>query len=119
MTTIVSGLAERLASGIQMLDVGCGRGRIINRLAELYPKSRFTGMDLSTEATLSAWGEAADKKLRNVEFIVSDLSDFDVKAETEAYDLVTTFDAIHDQAKPLNVLKGIHRTLRGDGLYLM
>jgi len=64
---LVSGLAERFASGIQMLDVGCGRGRIINRLAEFYPKSRFTGMDLSSEAILSAWQDAADKRLRNIE----------------------------------------------------
>jgi tRNA G46 methylase TrmB len=49
-----------------------GRGRIINRLAELYSKSRFTGVDLSTEVTLLAWKEAADKKLRNVELIVGD-----------------------------------------------
>jgi hypothetical protein len=32
---------------------------------------------------------------------------------------VTTFDAIHDQAHPLNVLRGIYRTLRADGTYLM
>jgi ubiquinone/menaquinone biosynthesis C-methylase UbiE len=102
-----------------MLDVGCGRGRIINRLAELYPKSRFTGIDLSGEAILSAWEEAAEKKLRNVEFIVSDLSRFDETAEFEAFDFVTTFDAVHDQAKPLNVLRGIHRTLRPTGVYLM
>ena len=44
--------------------------------------------------------------------MVTDLSNFDEKAEDEAFDLVTTFDAIHDQAKPLNVLKGIHRTLK-------
>ncbi len=37
----------------------------------------------------------------------------------EAFDLVTAFDAIHDQARPLNVLKGICRTLRSDGVYLM
>jgi ubiquinone/menaquinone biosynthesis C-methylase UbiE len=116
---LVPGLGVRLAAGIQMLDVGCGRGRIMNRLAELYPKSRFTGMDLSSEAILTAWREAAEKKLRNVEFIVSDLSEFHEKSEQEAFDLVTTFDAIHDQAKPLNVLKGIHRTLRSDGVYLM
>src|SRR6266478_3901048 len=116
---LVPGLADRLVAGIQMLDVGCGRGRIINRLAELYPKSRFTGMDLSSEAILTAWQEAAEKRLRNVEFIVTDLSNFDEKAEVEAFDLVTTFDAVHDQAKPLNVLKGIHRTLRRDGVYLM
>lgn len=116
---LVPGLAERLGSGTQMLDVGCGRGRIINRLAGLYPKSRFTGIDLSGEAVLSAWEEAADKKLRNVEFIVADLSRFDESAEIEAFEFVTTFDAVHDQAKPLNVLRGIYRTLRPGGVYLM
>jgi ubiquinone/menaquinone biosynthesis C-methylase UbiE len=116
---LVPGLAEQLAGGIKMLDVGCGRGRIMNRLAELYPKSRFTGIDLSGEAVLVAWQDAAEKKLRNVEFIVSDLSQFDEKAEHEAFDLITAFDAIHDQAKPLNVLKGIYRALKSDGVYLM
>jgi ubiquinone/menaquinone biosynthesis C-methylase UbiE len=116
---LVPDLGERLSSGIHMLDVGCGSGRIMNRLAELYPKSRFTGMDLSSQAILSAWQEASAKKLRNVEFIVADLSNFAETAEIDAYDLVTTFDAIHDQAKPLNVLKGIHRTLRRNGVYLM
>jgi ubiquinone/menaquinone biosynthesis C-methylase UbiE len=116
---LVPGLADQLAKGIKMLDVGCGRGRIMNRLSELYPRSRFTGIDLSGEAILTAWREAAEKKLRNVEFIVSDLSHFHEKAEQEAFDLVTTFDAIHDQAKPLNVLKGIWRALRSDGVYLM
>jgi ubiquinone/menaquinone biosynthesis C-methylase UbiE len=116
---LVPGLTDKLAAGIQMLDIGCGRGRIMSRLAELFPKSRFTGMDLSSEAILFAWQEAAEKKLRNVEFIVANLSNFDSKAEREAFDLVTSFDAIHDQAKPLNVLKGIHRTLKPDGVYLM
>jgi ubiquinone/menaquinone biosynthesis C-methylase UbiE len=116
---LVPDLADKLAAGMQMLDVGCGRGRIINRLAELYPASRFTGMDLSSEAILGAWKESAEKKLRNVEFIVADLSRFDETAEIEAFDFVATFDAVHDQAKPLNVLRGIHRTLRSDGVYLM
>jgi ubiquinone/menaquinone biosynthesis C-methylase UbiE len=116
---LVPGLREKLTSGIHVLDLGCGRGRIINRLAELYPKSRFTGMDLSSDAVLSAWAEAAQKKLRNIEFIVTDLSHFDESAEVESFDLIATFDAIHDQAKPLNVLRGIHRALRCDGVYLM
>jgi ubiquinone/menaquinone biosynthesis C-methylase UbiE len=116
---LVPGLSDQLTAGIQMLDVGCGRGRIMNRLAELYPQSRFTGIDLSSEAILTAWQDASAKRLRNVEFIVADLSHFDDTAEIEAYDCVTTFDAVHDQAKPLNVLKGIHRTLRAGGVYLM
>jgi cyclopropane fatty-acyl-phospholipid synthase-like methyltransferase len=57
--------------------------------------------------------------LTNVEFVVKDLSDFHESAPVEQYDFITTFDAIHDQGKPLHVLKGIHRALKNDGVYLM
>jgi 2-polyprenyl-3-methyl-5-hydroxy-6-metoxy-1,4-benzoquinol methylase len=116
---LVPGLTERLAAGIRVLDAGCGRGRILTRLAELYPSSRFVGMDLSTEAVDYARAEAARKGLVNVEFVAADLSTFDQTAEPESFDLVTTFDAIHDQARPLNVLKGIGRALAANGVYLM
>ncbi|MGH7597157.1 MAG: class I SAM-dependent methyltransferase [bacterium] len=116
---LVPGLTGQLAKGIRMLDVGCGSGRVLNRLAELYPSSRFTGVDLSPEAIGNARGEAAQKGQRNTEFTIRDLSDFHETAEPEAFDFITTFDAIHDQAKPLNVLKGIHRALKADGVYLM
>jgi 2-polyprenyl-3-methyl-5-hydroxy-6-metoxy-1,4-benzoquinol methylase len=101
------------------LDAGCGSGRTLNRLAELFPKSRFVGMDLSNDALRSAGDEASAKGLKNVEFVPVDLSDFDQAAEPEAFDFITTFDAVHDQGKPLNVLKGIHQALKGDGVYLM
>jgi 2-polyprenyl-3-methyl-5-hydroxy-6-metoxy-1,4-benzoquinol methylase len=116
---LVPGLAERLAGGIRVLDVGCGRGRVVTRLAELFPASRFTGMDLSEEAIGYAREHASAKGLDNVQFAVKDLSDFEETAEAEAFDLITTFDAIHDQARPLNVLKGIYRALRPGGVYLM
>jgi ubiquinone/menaquinone biosynthesis C-methylase UbiE len=116
---LVPGLTERLAAGIRVLDVGCGRGRIMNHLAALYPNSQFTGMDLSPEAIAFARDEAMGRRLQNIEFVVVDLSDFDATAPAAAFDLVTTFDAVHDQARPLNVLKGIHRALGANGVYLM
>ncbi len=116
---LVPGLADRLAAGIQILDAGCGSGRIMNHLAALFPKSRFTGMDLSKEAIAFARAEAAEKTLKNTEFVVRDLSDFDETAPSEQFDFITTFDAIHDQGKPLRVLKGIHKALKPDGVYLM
>jgi ubiquinone/menaquinone biosynthesis C-methylase UbiE len=116
---LVPGLTDRLAKGIRVLDAGCGRGSILTRLAELYPRSRFVGMDLSSEATGHARDRVARAGLTNVEFIAVDLSTFDATAEPEAFDFVTTFDAIHDQARPLKVLEGIHRTLKSDGVYLM
>ena len=116
---LIPELSERLTKGIRMLDVGCGRGRIITRLAELFPKSTFLGMDLSKEAIESARREAGEKGLKNIELVAADLSQFHETAQPETYDFVTTFDAVHDQARPLNVLRGIHRTLKQDGVYLM
>jgi 2-polyprenyl-3-methyl-5-hydroxy-6-metoxy-1,4-benzoquinol methylase len=116
---LVPGLAGRLAQGIRMLDVGCGQGRILTRLAELYPNSRFLGMDLSEEAIESARERTAGAGLGNAEFEVKDLSDFDETAPVAEFDFITTFDAVHDQAQPLRVLKGIHRALKPDGVYLM
>jgi 2-polyprenyl-3-methyl-5-hydroxy-6-metoxy-1,4-benzoquinol methylase len=116
---LVPGLRERLESGIRMLDAGCGAGRILNRMAELFPASRFVGVDLSEQATGMARADASARGLTNVEFAARDLSDFDAAAEANAFDFVTTFDAVHDQARPLSLLEGIHRTLRRDGVYLM
>ena len=116
---LVPGLTDRLATGIRVLDAGCGRGRIMIRLAELYPRSRFVGMDLSSDAIAFARDAATEKELGNIEFVSTDLSSFDRTAEPDSFDFITTFDAIHDQAKPLNVLEGIHRALKSDGTYLM
>ena len=116
---LVPGLTERLASGIRVLDAGCGRGRVLQRLATLFPRSRFVGMDLSVEATDYGRQEAARAGLENLEFVAVDLSDFDVTSEAGNFDFITTFDAVHDQAQPLNVLRGIHRALAPDGVYLM
>jgi SAM-dependent methyltransferase len=116
---LVPGIRERLSRGIDVLDLGCGSGRIINCLAQLFPRSRFEGRDLSAEAVRAATEEAAAKNLRNASFVVEDLSDFGRTALPNAFDFVTTFDAIHDQARPLSVLQGIRRTLRPEGVYLM
>lgn len=116
---LIPGLTEELQNGISVLDLGCGRGRAIMKMAELFPQSRFKGFDLSEEAISWARNEAKNRGLKNVEFEIRDASDFDKTAEPEAYDFVTTFDAIHDQAKPLAVLKGINRTLKPGGTYMM
>ena len=116
---LVPGLTDQLTRGIAVLDAGCGRGRIVNRLAELFPASRFVGMDLSGEAVRVGREEASARGLTNVEFTARDLTHFDETADPEAFDFVTTFDAVHDQSRPLNVLKGVHTTLRRDGVYLM
>jgi 2-polyprenyl-3-methyl-5-hydroxy-6-metoxy-1,4-benzoquinol methylase len=115
---LVPGLIERLETGIDVLDVGCGRGKALLLMAGMFPKSRFIGFDLSPEAI--NWGrEAAERQgVMNLGFEVRDLTDFHQTAPRNGFDLITTFDAIHDQAKPMNVLKGIRRAIKPDGVYL-
>ena len=50
---LVPELIERLEVGIRVLDVGCGRGRALNRMAGWFPDSRFVGLDLPTRRSPS------------------------------------------------------------------
>jgi SAM-dependent methyltransferase len=116
---LVPGLTDRLAAGIGVLDLGCGRGRALLSLAAAFPQSRFVGYDLSADAVAAAREESQALGLENVRFEARDLTDFDASAPPAAFDLITTFDAVHDQARPLALLKGIRRALKADGVYLM
>ena len=113
---LVPGLVERLEKGIDVLDVGCGSGRALNLMARTFPNSRFLGYDLSEEAIARARTEAQEHGTMNARFEVKDAATLDEEAR---YDLITTFDAVHDQADPAAVLKGIANALREDGIYLM
>ena len=73
--------------------------------------ARFRGYDLSGEAIAYATAQAGAHGLENVRFQQRDLSTFDVMRRP-AFAYVTTFDAVHDQARPLALLKGIRRVAR-------
>jgi len=112
---LVPGLRDRLEQGIDVADVGCGSGYAINVLGRAFPSSRFTGYDFSDEGITAGRDQAAEWGLHNVTFEVRDATDLQT---TDGFDLVTTFDAIHDQADPAAVLRGIAASLRSGGVYL-
>lgn len=105
-----------LQRGIDVLDVGCGRGHALNIMAKAFPQSHFTGYDFSKEGIAAGKAEAQTWGLTNVQFAVKDMATMD---DQERYGLITAFDAIHDQAKPREVLKRIATALRVDGVFLM
>ena len=86
-------------------------------MAKHFPNSRFTGYDMSDEAINRGKELAADGNLSNLNLMAKDIAhQID---DIEKYDLITTFDAVHDQADPAKVLSNIHRALKDDGVYLM
>jgi SAM-dependent methyltransferase len=112
----IEGLAAGLRDGIDVADIGCGSGHAINVLAAAYPNSRFVGYDFGEEAIAAARAEAVELELTNARFELRDVATLD---EVAAYDLVTAFDAIHDQAQPALVLAAISRALRDHGTFLL
>lgn len=113
---LADGLAERLEQEIDVLDIGCGSGRAICRLAAEYPNSRFVGLDFCTEAVTAGQAESKRQNLTNVRFEARDVTKL---AAPEQFDLITAFDAIHDQARPDVVLREIANALRPNGTFLM
>ncbi len=110
------GLVAGLEQGIDVLDVGCGSGRALALMASHFPNSRFVGYDLSPEAVEAARAGARERGVSNLTFAVRDLATLDAAGK---FDLVTAFDAIHDQAQPAAVLAAIARALRPSGSFLM
>ena len=107
---------ERLATGIDVADIGCGQGHAINLMAQAFPTSRFTGFDFSEAAIATAQREAESLALGNAHFEVCDVATLNAPRQ---FDLVTAFDAVHDQAHPRQVLANIAAALRPGGTFLM
>jgi len=112
----LTGLVDRLRSGIDVADVGCGAGHAINLMAREFPRSRFCGYDFGAEAIAVARAEAREWGLTNAVFVECDVAGH---IDAASFDLVTAFDAIHDQAHPATVLANIRRALRPGGTFLM
>jgi 2-polyprenyl-3-methyl-5-hydroxy-6-metoxy-1,4-benzoquinol methylase len=113
---LVPGLVDALERGIAVLDVGCGSGRALNLMAKLFPRSQFRGIDIAESAIATARQESEYRRLSNIRFDVQDATRFET---VEQYDLITTFDAIHDQPHPDVVLRNIYQALKPEGVYLM
>ena len=113
---LVRGLHERLMTGIDVLDVGCGKGRALIEVAKSYPNSSFVGYDLCHETIEQANASVRALGLGNVRFEQKDLTNW---REALGFDWITALDAIHDQARPDNVLRAIREALRPGGVFLM
>lgn len=111
----VPGLADRLRRGIDVLDVGCGYGHASLRIADAFPASRVTGIDLAPASVAAAAAEAGRLGLRNARFAVRDAAEI----EPAAADLVLALDVVHDLARPAATLAAIAGGLRPEGLLLM
>lgn len=113
-------VVRRLDEGIQVCDLGCAEGVAVILMAKAFPRSRFTGIDLSEEVLRVARAEAVRENLTNLDFFAVDAATLKDRPEFKSrFDYVTAFDAIHDQTHPLDALKGVHHCLAHEGIFSM
>ncbi|HXS95872.1 MAG TPA: class I SAM-dependent methyltransferase [Candidatus Limnocylindrales bacterium] len=105
----------KLRRGATVADIGCGRGRALIKLAQAFPASTYVGFDVFAPAIEQARERAAEAGVADrVQFRQMDAA----KGLPERYDVISTFDVVHDAVDPLGLLRAIHAALQPDGRYI-
>jgi 2-polyprenyl-3-methyl-5-hydroxy-6-metoxy-1,4-benzoquinol methylase len=112
----LDGVVGRLEAGAAVADVGCGGGVALEALALAFPRSRFFGVDPSRHAVDVAADRLADAGVKHVELRVAGA---EALAGAGPFDLVLTFDCLHDMAHPEVAAEGIADGIAAGGTWLV
>lgn len=105
----------KLDAGARVADIGCGHGGALIALAGAFPAARAVGYDQFAPQVAQATENAKAAGVSDhVRFALADVA----HGLPEQYDIITSFDVVHDSAHPLELLKAIHAALRPDGIYI-
>jgi len=112
----LDGVVDKLQAGAVAADIGCGHGASTVLMAQAFPRSTFVGSDYHRPSVELATKRAADAG-------VADRTRFEVASaqqlEGGPYDLVTSFDCLHDMGDPLRAATHVHRALAQDGTWMI
>jgi SAM-dependent methyltransferase len=110
----LDGVEDRLRAGGRVADVGCGQGAALLLLAAAYPDATFAGFDYHDGSIEQARSAAADAGVSDrVTFEVAGAEDFPGE-----YDLICTFNALHEWGDPVTAARHIRSALAPDGTWV-
>ena len=107
-------LAPHLASGREVLDVGCGPGTITVDIAARVAPGRVTGIDPSEDVLDQAWENAKRARTDNVDFATGDVYALD--AATDSYDIAHAHQVFLHLSDPPAALREMMRVVRPGGI---
>jgi SAM-dependent methyltransferase len=112
----LDGVEQKLRGGARVADIGCGHGASTVLMATSYPDATFQGSDYHD-------GSIGEARVRATDAGVTDRVDFEVaSAQTFTggpFDVVTTFDALHDMGDPLGAARHVRESLASDGTWMI
>jgi ubiquinone/menaquinone biosynthesis C-methylase UbiE len=105
----------QLERGLRVLDVGCGAGQLLFKLADAYPNGQYTGVDVDAHGIALARTEAQRRGItERIRFIDAPVEQVEPSG---SFDLALMFEVFHElpvEVRP-SVLAGTFRALRPGG----
>jgi len=112
----LDGVLAKLETGARVADVGCGHGASTVIMAQAFPNSTFVGYDFHEGSIDIARSRALAAGVSNrVRFDVASADSFG----GAGFELVTTFDALHDMGDPVGAARQVRRSLAEDGTWMI
>jgi 2-polyprenyl-3-methyl-5-hydroxy-6-metoxy-1,4-benzoquinol methylase len=113
---MLEGVVPRLEAGGKVADVGCGAGIALIEMAKAYPRAEFHGYEVSTHALERAGANRAAAGVANVTFHQART---DPLPTDHSFDLITTFDCLHDMTDPDSAAHAVYAALKPDGAWFI
>lgn len=112
----LEGVVEKLLRGGKVADIGCGAGASTIIMARAFPSSHFIGFDYHDKSIARAREAAAEEgHLPNIGFEVATAKE----APGTDFDLVCTFDCLHDMGDPVGAARHVREMLKSDGTFMI
>jgi 2-polyprenyl-3-methyl-5-hydroxy-6-metoxy-1,4-benzoquinol methylase len=109
-------VVQGLTAGGKVADVGCGAGLAILQMARAFPKSEFHGYEISAHALARAAEHRSAARVTNVTLHNAATNPLPGDA---LFDLITTFDCLHDMTHPEDVARAIRNAIRPAGVWFI
>lgn len=104
-----------LKNGIKFLDIACGTGLTLKRLAKKYPKSIFYGVDVSPGMLKVAKGR--NKSRNNINLLLEDAESLPFK--DGFFDFIVLSETLHHLEDPNRFFEEMLRVLKKGGYFLL
>lgn len=109
-------IVDRLERGGTIADLGCGGGNLVIALARRFPRSKVVGFDVSETALAVARRHLAEASLANASIVDANTTPMGAAGP---FDLVTTYDVLHDAPRPEQLVEEAAAALAPGGVWLL
>lgn len=113
---MLDGVVDALRSGGRAADIGCGTGIAMIEMAAAFPSAEFHGYETSLQAIERGRAHATAAGAPNVTFHDAN---HDRLPSEPSFDLITTFDCLHDMTHPHAAAEAIRAAIRPAGTWLI